>query len=189
MKRYIKYIYLTWRRGRNDSRIRIGKITRNQTEGVRSVSYTHLNNTPDADWYLKDFSDNGRDMQLYNYGKTPESGINEEGGLQSDGITDYGKAENLPIYKDYTVVADREIVDGLINNADGGVATRGTKWDTGAFCFDYTDGVYSFGATNGYVDRVKPNRFISYMSKYIHNGITTPVGDAVDNNPCLLYTS
>ncbi len=141
------------------------------------------NNTPDADWYLKDFSDNGRDMQLYNYGKTPESGINEEGGLQSDGITDYGKAENLPIYKDYTVVADREIVDGLINNADGGVATRGTKWDTGAFCFDYTDGVYSFGATNGYVDRVKPNRFISYMSKYIHNGITTPVGDAVDNNP------
>lgn len=35
MKRYIKYIYLTWRRGRNDSRIRIGKITRNQTEGVR----------------------------------------------------------------------------------------------------------------------------------------------------------
>lgn len=141
------------------------------------------NNTPDADWYLKDFSDNGRDMQLYNYGKTPESGINEEGGLQSDGITDYGKAENLPIYKDYTVVADREIVDGLINNADGGVATRGTKWDTGAFCFDYTDGVYSFGATNGYVDRVKPNRFISYMSKYIHNGITTLVGDAVDNNP------
>lgn len=141
------------------------------------------NNTPDADWYLKDFSGNGRDMQLYNYGKTPESGINEEGGLQSDGITDYGKAENLPIYKDYTVVADREIVDGLINNADGGVATRGTRWATGAFCFDYMDGVYSFGATNGYVDRVKPNRFISYMSKYIHNGITTPVGDAVDNNP------
>lgn len=141
------------------------------------------NDTPNADWYLKDFSGNGRDMQLYNFGKTPESGINEEGGLQSDGVSDYGKAENLPVYKDYTVVADREIVDGLIDNADGGVATRGTKWDTGAFCFDYTDGVYSFGATNGYVDRVKPNRFISYMSKYIHNGITTPVGDAVDNNP------
>lgn len=35
MKRYIKRIYLIWRRGRNDSRIKIGKITRNQTEGVR----------------------------------------------------------------------------------------------------------------------------------------------------------
>ena len=106
-----------------------------------------------------------------------------EGALVFDAVDDYGKAENLPIYKDYTVVADREIVDGLINNADGGVATRGTHYDLGAFCFDYKDGVYSFGATNGYVDRVKPNRFISYMSKYIHNGITTPVGDAVDNNP------
>lgn len=35
MKRYIKHIYLVWRRGRNDSRIKVGKITRNQTEGVR----------------------------------------------------------------------------------------------------------------------------------------------------------
>lgn len=35
MKRYIKQIYLVWRRGRNDSRIKIGKITRNQTEGVK----------------------------------------------------------------------------------------------------------------------------------------------------------
>lgn len=106
-----------------------------------------------------------------------------EGAWVTDGVSDFGKVENLPIYKDYTVVADRKIVDGLIDNADGGVATRGTKWNAGAFCFDYKDGVYSFGATNSYVDRVKPNRFISYMSKYIHNGITTPVGDAVDNNP------
>lgn len=106
-----------------------------------------------------------------------------EGAWVTDGVSDFGKVENLPIYKDYTVVADREIVDGLIDNADGGVATRGTHYNLGAFCFDYKDGVYSFGATNAYVDRVKPNRFISYMSKYIHNGITTPVGDAVDNNP------
>jgi hypothetical protein len=48
------------------------------------------NDTPDEDWYLKDFSGNGRDMTLYNYARTPESGINEEGGLQSDGVVDYG---------------------------------------------------------------------------------------------------
>ena len=35
MKRYIKQIYLIWRRGRNDSRIKVGVITKNQTEGVR----------------------------------------------------------------------------------------------------------------------------------------------------------
>ena len=33
------------------------------------------NNTPDADWYLKDFSGNGRDMQLYNFAKKLGSGV------------------------------------------------------------------------------------------------------------------
>lgn len=35
MKKYIKRIYLVWRRGRNDSRIKVGIITKNQTEGVK----------------------------------------------------------------------------------------------------------------------------------------------------------
>lgn len=33
------------------------------------------NDTPDADWYLKDFSGNGRDMQLYNFAKKLDSGV------------------------------------------------------------------------------------------------------------------
>lgn len=33
------------------------------------------NDTPSADWYLKDFSGNGHDMQLYNYAKKGNSGI------------------------------------------------------------------------------------------------------------------
>lgn len=33
------------------------------------------NDTPDSDWYLKDFSGNGYDMQLYNYAKKGNSGI------------------------------------------------------------------------------------------------------------------
>lgn len=35
------------------------------------------NNTPDADWYLKDYSGNGRDMQLSNFGKKLGSGVGE----------------------------------------------------------------------------------------------------------------
>ena len=65
------------------------------------------NDTPDEDWYLKDFSGNGRDMTLYNYTRTPESGINEEGGLQSDGVDDYGQFVGDLGLKDYTVVIDR----------------------------------------------------------------------------------
>lgn len=65
------------------------------------------NDTLDEDWYLKDFSGNGRDMTLYNYARTPESGINEEGGLQSDGVSDYGQFVGDLGLKDYTVVIDR----------------------------------------------------------------------------------
>lgn len=65
------------------------------------------NDTSDEDWYLKDFSGNGRDMTLYNYARTPESGINEEGGLQSDGVDDHGQFVGDLGLKDYTVVIDR----------------------------------------------------------------------------------
>lgn len=35
MKRYIKKIYLIWRRGKGERRIRIGEILKNQTQGIR----------------------------------------------------------------------------------------------------------------------------------------------------------
>lgn len=253
------------------------------------------NDTPAADWYLKDFSGNGYDMQLYNYAKKLGSGIGKyevdfntwipqsyvadstytsnklhvtnikgsnailytkkgtnamkvkitgiqsfnlvyryiaendvwkafevdrdgiyelpasttttktyytgftvpyytgdcditieqipdyEGALVSDGIDDYGKVENLPIYKDYTVVADREIVDGLIDNAGGGVAIRSYNYAKGAFGFDWKNQAFSFG---GNTDRIiDVQRFISYQSKYINNGIQLITGNVVDNNP------
>lgn len=253
------------------------------------------NDTPEADWYLKDFSGNGHDMQLYNFAKKLGSGIGKyevdfntwipqsyvadstytsnklhitnikgsnailytkkgtnamkvkitgiqsfnlvyryiaendvwealevdrdgiyelpasttttktyytgftvpyytgdcditieqipdyEGALVSDGIDDYGKVENLPIYKDYTVVADREIVDGLIDNAGGGVAIRSYNYAKGAFGFDWKNQAFSFG---GNTDRIiDVQRFISYQSKYINNGIQLITGNVVDNNP------
>ena len=104
-----------------------------------------------------------------------------EGALVSDGIDDYGKVENLPIYKDYTVVADREIVDGLIDNVDGGVATRSSHYGNGAFGFDWKNQAFSFG---GNTDRIiDVQRFISYQSKYVNNGIQLITGNVVDNNP------
>nr|DAW19653.1 MAG TPA: hypothetical protein [Caudoviricetes sp.] len=145
------------------------------------------NDTPDADWYLKDFSGNGHDMQLYNYGKTPESGINEEGGLQSDGVTDYGKAENLPIYKDYTVVADREWTSSDPRSMILASKTNGV--DNGAFLFEDFEAssvrVYSFGtATSVSIDK---NRIISYQSKYLYNKTSIGIGIALDGNVLCLY--
>ena len=252
------------------------------------------NDTPDSDWYLKDFSGNGHDMQLYNFAKklgsrigkyevdfntwTPQSyvadsaytsnklhitnikggnailytkkganamkvkitgiqsfnlvyryiaendvwealevdrdGIYElpasttttktyytgftvpyytgdcditieqipdyEGALVSDGIDDYGKVENLPIYKDYTVVADREIIDGLAENADGGVALKGESTIANSFIFDFNNEVYSFAKGNS--KTVDTERFISYQSKYVNNGVNIDVGTGDDTD-------
>lgn len=256
------------------------------------------NDTPDADWYLKDFSGNGHDMQLYNYAKKLSSGIGKyevdfntwvpqsyvadsaytsnklhitnikggnailytnkganamkvkitgiqsfnlvyryiaendvwealevdrdgiyelpasttttktyytgftvpyytgdcditieqipdyEGALVSDGKDDYGKAEGLPIFKDYTVAADRAIVDDLITNADGGVFSKSTTAKDGAFIFDYKDQIFSFGSVNN--KKVNTNRFISYQSKYINNGKSISAGSMADVNHLLL---
>ena len=252
------------------------------------------NDTPDSDWYLKDFSGNGHDMQLYNYAKKLSSGIGKyevdfntwipqsyvadsnklhitnikdgnvilytkkganamkvkitgiqsfnlvyryiaendvwkalevdrdgiyelpasttttktyytgftvpyytgdcditieqipdyEGALVSDGKDDYGKAEGLPIFKDYTVAADRAIVDDLITNADGGVFSKSTTTKDGAFIFDYKDQIFSFGSVNN--KKVNTNRFISYQSKYINNGKSISAGSMADVNHLLL---
>lgn len=256
------------------------------------------NDTPDADWYLKDFSGNGHDMQLYNYAKKLSSGIGKyevdfntwipqsyvadsaytsnklhitnikggnailytkkganamkvkitgiqsfnlvyryiaendvwealevdrdgiyelpasttttktyytgftvpyyigdcditieqipdyEGALVSDGKDDYGKAEGLPIFKDYTVAADRAIVDDLITNADGGVFSKSTTTKDGAFIFDYKDQIISFGSVSD--KKVNTNRFISYQSKYINNGKSISAGSMADVNHLLL---
>lgn len=107
-----------------------------------------------------------------------------EGALVSDGKDDYGKAEGLPIFKDYTVAADRAIVDDLITNADGGVFSKSTTTKDGAFIFDYKDQIFSFGSVNN--EKVNTNRFISYQSKYINNGKSISAGSMADVNHLLL---
>lgn len=107
-----------------------------------------------------------------------------EGALVSDGKDDYGKAEGLPIFKDYTVAADRAIVDDLITNADGGVFNKSTTVKDGAFIFDYKDQIFSFGSVNN--NKVNTNRFISYQSKYINNGKSISAGSMADVNHLLL---
>lgn len=139
------------------------------------------NDTPDEDWYLKDFSGNGRDMTLYNYARTPESGINEEGGLQSDGVDDYGQFVGDLGLKDYTVAVDRAypsiikdavpVVSGLINNS----ATP--------FIFEYVYNnvrPYSFGKYTDLSIALELDRKISYQSTYNYNGVSISIGEQID---------
>jgi hypothetical protein len=142
------------------------------------------NDTPNEDWYLKDFSGNGHDMQLYNYAKTPESGINEEGGLQSDGVNDYGKAERLPIFKDYTVVADR----ALIGDGQGAFMTKSSEIQMGAFGLEIATGEQMSFGNSLHTSIVNKDRSITYMSTYSYNGQPNTKGTREDGSYLCLAT-
>lgn len=140
------------------------------------------NDTPDEDWYLKDFSGNGRDMTLYNYARTPESGINEEGGLQSDGVVDYGQFVGDLGLKDYTVVIDRAY-NNLINNQVSLISSNITEdqtpfivehWNTGSNAISF-----SYGASRTTDIPLDINKKIVYQSTYSYMGYVIAKGNAI----------
>lgn len=151
------------------------------------------NDTPDSDWYLKDYSGNGYDMTLYNYAKTPESGINEGGGLQSDGVEDYGKVTGLPIYKDYTVVADYIRTFAKENAQDAPILSKSKVAGGGAFLFNYLNvnsviSSYSFGTNNVLTNIHDSERKIYYQSKYVNDGDIINSGTETDYDTMWLGT-
>lgn len=124
----------------------------------------------------------GHNIQLNNIAWEGESGIND-GALYLDGISDFGKATGLPVLKDYTVVADRELYNG---KHAGAVVSKAYAPNNGSFYFESSVSVASFGTLNE-LD-IKESRFISYQSKYIYNGNPIQVGASVDSDSLWLGT-
>lgn len=120
----------------------------------------------------------GHNIQLNNVAWEGGSGI-IEGALFLDGISDFGKATGLPILKDYTVVADREI-----KKSTGGVVSKNTP--NGAFVCEVTGETYSYGAATPF--SIDYKRKISYQSKYIYNGSPIRLGTGVDSDSMWLGT-
>lgn len=148
----------------------------NDDTGVKRIALVDgINELPSANDSLFVTSD-----RLNSKGITITQIPSHAGALCLDGVNDFGKVTGMPVYKDYTVVADREIIDGLAENADGGVALKGSRCLTGAFCFDYKDAAFSFGTPK--LIPLDTKRFISYQSKYVSNGIRINIGTATDND-------
>ena len=103
-----------------------------------------------------------------------------------DGVDDYGKVTGMPIYKDYTVVVDREI-----ENINGSLLSKEKSTDSGAFIFEYyrleKDTTTSFGYLN-YISNLDRNRKISYQSKYSYNGVPLSSGTRTDSTAMYLGT-
>lgn len=112
-----------------------------------------------------------------------------KGGILLDDINDFGKVIDMPIYKDYTFIIDREIIS--IGNTAGIVASKSEDSTDvnkqGAFLFEYLGSpnnvsAWSFYKDNGKVANTDFTRGISYQSKYSYNGIELLAGTALDSD-------
>ena len=112
-----------------------------------------------------------------------------KGGILLDGINDFGKVIDMPIYKDYTFIIDREIIS--IGNTAGIVASKSEDSTDvnkqGAFLFEYLRSpnnvsTWSFYKDNGKVANTDFTRGISYQSKYSYNGIELLAGTALNSD-------
>ena len=101
------------------------------------------------------------------------------GALCLDGVNDFGKVTGMPVYKDYTVVTDREIFANI-----GAILSKNNP---GAFVETAGNSVYSFGqATSGL--KFISTRSISYLSKYSYCGQSITAGAAEDGTDMWLGT-
>ena len=101
------------------------------------------------------------------------------GALCLDGVDDFGKVTGMPIYKDYTVVTDREIF------ANTGAIL--SKNNPGAFVETDGNSVYSFGQGTSGLNFIS-TRSISYLSKYSYCGQSITAGAAEDGTDMWLGT-
>lgn len=189
----------------------LGKATEDDINLI--IGYFNLDRTLKADIYcniekqgltnenhaefgdkLIDYSGNGRDIQLNNISWNKESGINDDGALCLDGVTDYGRAVGLPIYKDYTFIIDREILS--IDNI-GIIASKSESAEDatkhGAFIFEYLTApnvinTWSYYKNNTNIANTDFTRGISYQSKYNYNGKILTIGTSEDSDKLYLGT-
>lgn len=100
------------------------------------------------------------------------------GALCLDGVNDFGKVTGMPVYKDYTFIADR-----YINNNVGSVASKSVDSNQyGAFIFEIGRVNYSFNVNSTVATNLNKDRTISYLSKYSYNGENVNVGNEEDSN-------
>lgn len=113
-----------------------------------------------------------------------------EGALVSDGKDDYGYADNLPIFKDYTVAIDRAWIN-LVGARTECLSIKNSDPDWGAFTFELSESIgrstFSFGNTNQV--SIDVDRKISYQSKYSYNGAAIAAGNIVDGKDLFLFRS
>lgn len=117
------------------------------------------------------------------------------GALYLDGINDFGKVTGMPIYKDYTIVVDREVDKDAIFPTEMAVASKAKNAsesnEGGAFIFEYINknsslpvnrvNSWSFYKSNQ-IGNYNRGRLITYQSKYRYNDVAIEPGTSTDSD-------
>ena len=125
--------------------------------------------------YLKDYSGNERDIELFNFGWADESGY-KNGAIISDGVDDYGQCiKDFALPDDYTVVAMREILGRV---SGGCIVSKSRNSSNGAFRFEQvvTTGDDICAACYNNVQLVSEGdipKLFSYQTRTSYNGRMT----------------
>ena len=140
---------------------------------------------------LIDFSGNGRDIQLNNIAWNKESGIDDNGALCLDGVNDFGKVTGMPVYKDYTIIADYERISGIEQAWVEALISKSYIANQGAFVLMETNGMakhsYSFGAYTTF-NKDDSTRTLLYQSKYKCGDVDLNAGTGIDGDTLWLGT-
>lgn len=160
--------------------------------GIKRISLVEgINELPSANESLFVTSD-----RLNSKGITITQIPSHAGALCFDGVNDFGKVTGLPIYKDYTVVADYERID--IGNIEGigtsPVLSKSYTNGQGSFIMNFIASTgnsirsYSFGTenTSNFSDLA---RQIFYQSKYKSQGFDITAGTGIDGDSLWLGTT
>ena len=146
-------------------------------QGITNENHASFNDE------LTDFSGNGHNMKIYNSAWNKESGINDEGAWQTDGVTDYGQYVGDLGLKDYTIAVDRAYVEAkpsqvsiMSNGVDGSTKTPFLMEHMG---INKILAPHSFGKYT-VLSELNINRFISYQSTYKYNGIDITKGTSTN---------
>ena len=113
------------------------------------------------------------------------------GALCLDGVNDFGKVTGMPIYKDYTIIADYERISGIEQAWAEALISKSYIANQGAFVLMETNGMakhsYSFGAYTTF-NKDDSTRTLLYQSKYKCGDVGLNAGTGVDGDTLWLGT-
>lgn len=154
-------------------------------QGITNENHASFNDE------LVDFSGNGHNMKIYNSAWNKESGINDEGAWQADGVSDYGNVENLPILKDYTVAIERRWITSPVDKNQC-LAFKGHTNDWGAFACEFSNAgqlrSYTFSPTYNILQSYNEKSLV-YQSKYSYSGTPIDAKATIDGSTLRLCLS